>query len=473
MALPVILIDSATGSDTLASGAGPATALTGTSASTSADGLTVTLDGSPDLSNVATDGSHVIFLNDTTAGARNFGKITAKDDVAKTVTVSNAFGLSLSGKSWAIGGKRASLFGTLSLKILNNNGGSGDAMPGWVMEMKSGHVEPSRSTTVTLNRSGDATDGPITIRGEENASTKPLVTFSNNGDAFSMGSSADYWNFVGFEMQNTNVSKGSARAFVVGGGNYNFYRFENMTISHSTYNFATAVTNLSTSCGPIFFLNCNFGYCGSTAINLSQAYARMISCWVHNGAGIAVDVGNYDQTLLIQHCIFSNNGSTAVRAARAMLVASYNTFYNNSGSGIEITTSSPGSGFYIGKITNNIFSNNTLYGINFSGATRASVLWTSTCPIIGNCFYSNTSGSCNPSGIDEKSTSNNPSFIDAANNNYGVSSTLYNTGYPVGGVDKIGLASNTYNYAYPGAAQRQEPAFIAPSGLIARNIGTY
>lgn len=473
MALPVILIDSATGSDTLASGAGPSTALTGTSASTSADGLTVTLDGSPSLTNVATDGSHVIFLNDTTAGARNFGKITAKDDVAKTVTVSNAFGLSLSGKSWAIGGKRASLFGTLSLKLLNNNGGSGDAMPGWVMEMKSGHVEPSRSTAVAIYRSGDSTDGPITVRGEPGASTQPLITFSNNGDAFQMNSSADYWSFVGFEMQNTSATKSSARAFVIGGGNYNYYRLENLTISHSTNKFATAVTNLSTSSGPIFLLNCNFGYCASTIINLTQASARIINCWLHDGSGYAVDVANFDQTLLIQHCIFSNNASTAVRAARAMLVAVYNTFYNNSGSGIEITTSSPGSNFFIGKITNNIFANNTSYGINFSSATFASVFWTSTCPIIGNCFYSNTSGACNPTGIDEKSTSNNPSFIDTANNNYGVSSTLYNTGYPVGGVDKIGFASNTYNYAYPGAAQRQEPEFIAPSGLIARNIGTY
>src|SRR5262245_38170373 len=116
MPLPTILVDSTTGSDTAASGAGPATALTGSAASTSADGLTVTLDGSPDLTNVATDGSHAVFLNDSTAGARNFGKITAKDNVAKTVTVTNAFGASLSGKSWAIGGKRASIGSTTSTK---------------------------------------------------------------------------------------------------------------------------------------------------------------------------------------------------------------------------------------------------------------------------------------------------------------------------------------------------------------------
>src|SRR5574343_1935860 len=116
-AYPVILVDSATGSDSAASGAGPATALTGTGAGTDAGGTVVSLDGSPSLAGVNTDGSHVIYLVDSTAGHRNFAAINDKNDTTKTVTVEQAFTGSLPAtKSWAIGGKRASI-GAASSKI--------------------------------------------------------------------------------------------------------------------------------------------------------------------------------------------------------------------------------------------------------------------------------------------------------------------------------------------------------------------
>ena len=164
MALPVILVNSATGSDSAASGAGPATALTGSSASTSGTGLVVTLDGSPNLSGVATDGSHVIYLNDSTANARNFGKITAADNTAKTVTVSDAFGLSLSGKSWAIGGVRASINANGSEKLWSTSGSTaGDVMPGWTVRMQSGHAESG--ALITMRRGGNLTAGGYCSRG--------------------------------------------------------------------------------------------------------------------------------------------------------------------------------------------------------------------------------------------------------------------------------------------------------------------
>ena len=174
MPFPTILIDSATGSDTAASGAGPATALTGPAAGTSADGLTVTLDGSPDLSGVATDGTHVLFLSDSTAGNRNFSRITAKDVAARTVTVAHAFGASLSGKPWAIGGRRASIGSATSRKLADNNVSAGDAMPGWKVRLASGHAE-TLSGALTWRRAGDTTDGPIVLEGEPGAGTMPVV----------------------------------------------------------------------------------------------------------------------------------------------------------------------------------------------------------------------------------------------------------------------------------------------------------
>src|SRR5262245_26848761 len=100
MGLPIIRFNSSTGSDTAASGAGPGDGTTGGSTlsgasngSTNATGLIVTVP-SADLTNVLTDGSHVIYLADATAGNRNFGKITAKANsgtASANVTVSDAF----------------------------------------------------------------------------------------------------------------------------------------------------------------------------------------------------------------------------------------------------------------------------------------------------------------------------------------------------------------------------------------------
>src|SRR6516165_11952684 len=103
MAFPVIIVDSATGSDTNTSGAGPGTAVTGTAASTNAGGTTVTVDAGTNLSGIATDGSHVLYLNDTTAGHRRWSKITGTSGsggATPTITVNEAYTGLLAAKSW-------------------------------------------------------------------------------------------------------------------------------------------------------------------------------------------------------------------------------------------------------------------------------------------------------------------------------------------------------------------------------------
>jgi hypothetical protein len=144
MATPIIQINNGgTGSDTAASGAGPTTALTGTAASTSGTGPVVTLDGSPSLAGVLTDGSHVIWIN--TASGRQFAAITAKDDTAKTVTTTTAFTVSLTGQTWAIGGKRATLDNANTRKLF-----SADAATGWLADVQEAGTAYTISTT-TLN----------------------------------------------------------------------------------------------------------------------------------------------------------------------------------------------------------------------------------------------------------------------------------------------------------------------------------
>ncbi len=200
MAFPVILIDSATGSDTAASGAGPGTALTGSAGVTSASGLVVTLDGSPDLSGVAVDGSHVIYFADATAGNRNFGKITATANSGTPtaqVTVADAFGVNLT-KAWAIGGRRAKLGSATTTKLLDNNSAAGDAMPGWVVEFQSGHIETSGR--VIMRRAGDTTSGPIILRGAAGG-IRPIYTCNSDAEAILMLANYQQVRFIEFKKR--------------------------------------------------------------------------------------------------------------------------------------------------------------------------------------------------------------------------------------------------------------------------------
>ena len=160
MAFPTIVYDAVGGSDTAASGAGPATAVTGIAgATTGADtagisNTVIKLNGSPDLSGVTVD-VDVLWL-DHTAGTRHLHRITAVDDTLKTVTVEDAVTIAnASAVAWAIGGKRK----TLENDTTAVDGNDGKA--GWTFEFNDG----TYTQTIAMNpQAGDTTDGPVTYK---------------------------------------------------------------------------------------------------------------------------------------------------------------------------------------------------------------------------------------------------------------------------------------------------------------------
>ena len=103
MASRLIYVNSS-GSDTQASGCGPATAVYGTGADT--DGTT-TIDLSTDSPDLSAVRQYDLIWVDTATG-RAFGEIQSVDNTAKTVTVGETLDLG-TGQNWAIGGKRATL----------------------------------------------------------------------------------------------------------------------------------------------------------------------------------------------------------------------------------------------------------------------------------------------------------------------------------------------------------------------------
>jgi hypothetical protein len=172
MAYPTILFDSATGTDSNASGAGPTVAILSSSASTDSAGLVVTMP-SANLSDVATDGSHAIYIQ-----GEGIRSITATADSGLStanVTVSTAFTGSLTSQSAAIGGVRQYLFGSTKSEIESSCEG------GWTLSLAAGHAESYINVAealVTFNV-GDVRTNPVSIIGDESSRAEFVSVYNS------------------------------------------------------------------------------------------------------------------------------------------------------------------------------------------------------------------------------------------------------------------------------------------------------
>src|SRR3990167_3467215 len=460
MALPTILFNSSTGSDTQASGAGPATALFGTTdASTDGAGTTITLTAGTDLSGVATDGSAVIFLNDSTAGARNFGKIIAVNDGADTVTVSDAFGLSLSGKSWAIGGKRLTLAGTTSLKLVSNNSAAGDAMPGWTLQMDSGYTE-TLTATYTMRRAGDSTSGPITLKGILGAATPPVLTFTNNASAIT--ASPVSLVFMNFTLQNSNATKTASIGMTVSGS----VHINNVRITSAANKFWKAIS----AGGRANIRNCDIGNTASHGIEIASASLGIdiTGNYIHSCAGNGINLvnGTNSGIRISNNIIYSNTldgislSSTATTNKLSAIIS--NTIDSNGSDGIELTTDTAVNEGVL--ISNNILTNNTGFGLNFSHANHTTANLNGRGIIVAyNNTFGNGTAAYNPAGYGTNDPALNPTYTNAAAGDFRINELLKAKGYPdatmnIGnGTTDTGGATGSLSYVDIGAVQRLEP----------------
>lgn len=478
MAFPVILVNSATGSDTAASGAGPGTALSGAAtASTDATGLIVTVAATTDLTNVAVDGSHVIYLADATAGKRNFGKITAKagsGGATPNVTVADAFGINQITKDWAIGGVRAKMSSTASYKLFDNNATAGDAMPGWAIEMQSGHVETivgDGTNRVVIRRSGDTTSGRIILRGTLAAATMPVLTFPTNGAAFLGATTSDLLTFRDFEVKNSNATKTASVAFDPGASGVSAWQLINIRVRDAANKFWRAV-NIQ---GPMTIRDCEIANCANVGIIFAGGTGATIrNNWIHacTSHGISAPTVDDTGTLIYGNLITGNSGdgmnlncSATTNARRSLIVQ--NTIDNNTGSGIDIGNANRSLDAL--AVLNNILSNNGTYGLKFSNASATQAFLDATGIFVSNNgTFNNTTSAYLPTGYGASDPALNPTFTNTGGNDYSVGTNLKAKGYPIGGALTVGTTSSTNSYVDIGAAQRQEPV---GGGAVARIIG--
>ena len=301
---PKILFNSSTGSDTAASGAGPTTALTGTGASLSSTTAVDLSADSPNLAGVATDGSACLWVS--TSSGRQFAKITAVNNSTKVVTVALAYGVTETGRTWAIGGKRATLDATSSRTLFGATTGTVHST-GWQAGWEA-VLETDQTITSTLIFSGPNSAGFVNLRSNVDGTTR-TITCSANTSAINWVISG--WpamcEFRDIKIQNSNATKTSANAVILSGSGSN----RNMLFRRCVLGDPTNTLQQAINPNGVI-ASCNF-----------------IDCCIQNCAGIAIDSTG---SVTMYGCLVRNNtGTVGLRVNGAPVSVHNSVFHNNSG----------------------------------------------------------------------------------------------------------------------------------------------
>ncbi len=235
-----ILFNSSTGSDSTASGLGPASAVVGSSAEL--DG-TATVDVSYDGMDLSSISAGDLLFCDTTSG-RKFSVIASVDALSETITTDDAWPTE-SGVAWAVGGKRQYLFSS------NYRAEFADAMQtGWAVSLESGYTETHNGSAIGFN-TGDLRSFTSQIRTTITGDASNPATFVSviNGFAthfdFNGSSGVEFRNCSFAAYRGTSVGSGGEVRYSVRCANYSIMR--NCTfLAQRTYN-ETGICNTNTS----------------------------------------------------------------------------------------------------------------------------------------------------------------------------------------------------------------------------------
>jgi hypothetical protein len=362
MALPTIAINSGTGSDTAASGAGPGTALAGTLAATNAT-TTVNITDAVALGGVLLDGSAALWVASTSG--RRWAKITniTGSSGAWVVTVADAYTLTEGGKSWAIGGKRATLSGSLQL--------GADCRGGWTIDLQT-----DDTLTANFNLKPNAVAGVWTMF-TSTSGTRPTVTTSTNAiqGIDLQGANNLVISHIRFRSTAGTPGDGIALAGFSAGASYVIVSdcvvegFRNGIMDHDVGGNAD-----------IFAMQiegCEVKGC-VTGIQL-WAGAEVDSCYVHNNTAKGLQVANTRQRPInLVGSIFDSNGTGGAAANYGALIQNASQtgtlidhcVFSNSLSAVSLST---GLDLSLGTATDLVIKNSIFYGNGKYGISASDV----------------------------------------------------------------------------------------------------
>jgi hypothetical protein len=383
-----IVFNSTDGSDTAASGLGPSVALTGNGASTTGSSAVVT-----GISTTGVTAGDLLWVQ--SSSGRQFS-IIASVDSSTQVTCDDVFANTESGRTWAIGGKRATWDNADSRQSFTDS-------QGWTFETET-------DQTLTSHIACPPLSGTHTIQGANNA----LRTITQTADDDNFRGNINNNSIMIFrhlKLENSNASKTNAYGL---GMRRRFYCFDCV--------FGDPVNQLKhgqvrRGDYPNFTMErCIIQNCTDAGLDWGYYIVVLKSCLFRNNATYGFKMSQTPHTIV--DCIFENNGTSGILvnigAPRNIHILGC-IFYGNASHGMDKVAASY---FSEGSLVRGcIFANNGGYAVN------ANV--TGDWVFDGNVYYNNTLGISNQShvpGPNDITLSSDP-FVDAANGDFNLNTS--------------------------------------------------
>jgi hypothetical protein len=348
-----ILFNNSTGSDTTASGLGSANVY-GSSASTTGSSAVVT-----GIDTTGVSSGDLLWVQ--SSSGRQFS-IIATVDSSTQVTCDDTFSNTESGRTWAIGGKRATLDDANS-RLTVGTDASGKY---WVVELENTGTDYAITSTVQTRTS--------TIQGNDE-SNPTGVAFNQNSTLFSSQSGNNEIKHLSLKC--TAASKTLATAVSKGAAGTGF-DLHNVTFD-ATDNWNKAFGTSSTSPGTLRVFNCRIN---NTITNISDwdNIQQFHECYFANCTGNGISSNS--NICIVKNCLFDGCAGSLIYQTGAPYnywIIQGNIFNGGTqGLGMYTYTWQVPSGF----ASDNIFSNFTSYAIE-NNAAYTSFL------IFRNAFYNN------------------------------------------------------------------------------------
>jgi hypothetical protein len=386
MVLTTITYDPVGGSDTQASGSGPATAASGTAAAhtSGVSSTNIELSGSPSLGGILV--SSILYLG-TSSGSRHLTRVLSVNNITSVITVEDSFNISAgSPVDWAVGGKRRTLTADTTRTDI------ADASSGWRFSLESGSHALAVGLGSIPTTGSPLADGPVEIVGE--TGTAPTLTWTTDASMVVCPSGA-HLRVSNLDISNTtstNIAARCVRASAATG----YFSVEDCTLR----SYGTCVYLAGSAFGQV--VGCDIesthndgielnGRCGVAILNNSFHNCGAVGATSGKGKGIKIDHDNAGaNTTIVGNLIYDCHEQgiyiTGNRANSGNLFMN-NVIHGNGGDGVLVDNTLDQK-FRL-QLINNIITDNGGYGFSSDDLADLCVL------ADFNAYRGNTSGDVN------------------------------------------------------------------------------